>query len=330
MMAESQNEKRGLIFGIYPGSGVGIDPGSGAISGAADDPAAIKTALDALQPDDRPFLVRGYMHYVGSGKRANTTPADMIQYVSGQRKLDLALCYRPPESDLGGWTDFIGDILAEYGPYLAKIQITEEPNNPHAATGGDGSSPDVLQAIIAGVLAAKEEIQKKGAAIEVGFNATLSFDPENSFWKAIARLSRPGFLEALDYVGLDFYPDVFRPLPPGVAIRDAVTGVLTHFRTVNVAAGGIPATVPIHITENGWPTSAARSYERQAAVIEEVIRAVDQKKAELNITHYEYFDLRDANSADPGLQFGLLQDNYSPKPGFEVFRKLILELGGGG
>jgi hypothetical protein len=115
------------------------------------------------------------MHYIGSGKRGNITPAHMTQYVWGHRKLDLALCYRPEGNDVGGWTDFIRDVLAEYGPYLAKIQITEEPNNPNAATGGDGSFPGVLEAIVTGVLAAKEEIQKKGEVIQVRLQCHACF-----------------------------------------------------------------------------------------------------------------------------------------------------------
>ena len=67
--------------------------------------------------------------------------------------------------------DFIRAILAEYGPSLEKIQITEEPNNPRTETGGDGSSPGVRQAIIQGVLAAHAEIRRLGLQVEVGFKA---------------------------------------------------------------------------------------------------------------------------------------------------------------
>jgi hypothetical protein len=44
---------------------------------------------------------------------------------------------------------------------------------------------------------------------------------------------------------------------------------------------------------------------------------------------YTYFSLRDADSADPGTfhRFGLLTDDYTPKPAFAVYRKLIDGLG---
>jgi hypothetical protein len=56
------------------------------------------------------------------------------------------------------------------------------------------------------------------------------------------------------------------------------------------------------------------------------IRTIYDLRTEHHITHYEFFDLRDANSADPGYQFGLLRDDYTPKPAFERYRQLIAEL----
>ena len=109
----------------------------------------------------------------------------------------------------------------------------------------------------------------------------------------------------------------------------SVIGVLTHFRQVNMVAAGIPVSVPIHITENGWPTGPTRSAERQADVLETVIRIIYEHRNQFNIMHYECFALRDADSPNPGLfcQFGLLRDDYSPKPAFKRYRQLIAELG---
>jgi len=52
-------------------------------------------------------------------------------------------------------------------------------------------------------------------------------------------------------------------------------------------------------------------------------------RGKLNITTYELFCLRDADTAnpDPNHQFGILRDDYSPKPAFETYRKLVAELG---
>ena len=136
------------------------------------------------------------------------------------------------------------------------------------------------------------------------------------------------FYNALDYVGLDFFPDVFRPVAFG-DLKKAVISVLTHFREVSLKEAKIDHVIPVHITENGWATAPDRSYERQATVLEKIIRTISEVKDTFNITHYELFSLRDANTSNPDFfyQFGIMKDDYSPKPAFDVYRHLISEMG---
>lgn len=260
---------------------------------------------------------------------ATSTPVAVEQYLHEGRKLDLVLSFRQP--DLDGWLTFIREAIHLYGSKLSTLQITEEANLTTVPT-VDGCIPQVRQALVQGIIAAREEAQRQGLDIQIGFNAVPTFDPTNDFWPSLAALGGQPFLDALNYVGLDFFPDVFRPLAPdGVPgdLRTSVVGVLTHFRNVSLATASIPTGVPLHITENGWPTGPARSYERQATVIETIIRTIYEQRERFNITHYELFDLRDADSANPDLffQFGLLRDDYSPKPAFERYCQLIAELG---
>jgi hypothetical protein len=128
-------------------------------------------------------------------------------------------------------------------------------------------------------------------------------------------------------VGLDFFPDVFRPLPTP-DFRSAVEAVVGHFRRT-LSAAEIPATVPIRITENGWPTGPGRPPERQAEVLEAVIRAIHDLASRFNVTHYELFALRDAatGASDTLTEWGLLRADYSPKPAFETYRRLVAEYG---
>ena len=179
------------------------------------------------------------------------------------------------------------------------------------------------------MVAAKDEARRNGFEFKVGFAATPSFNPADDFWADLASRSTPAFRQSLDYVGLDFYPDVFRPVPEG-QLPAAVEGVLTHFRWVNLVAAGIRTAVPVRVTENGWPTGPGRSADRQAQVLEAVVRQVHQLRTKLNITHYEFFLLRDGDSGRPdmGAQFGLLRHDYALKPAFDVYRRLIAELGG--
>ena len=204
--------------------------------------------------------------------------------------------------------------------------MTEEPNNPRPETGGDGRSPNLFRRLVEGVLAAKDEATRRGLPVQVGFNACPAFDPDQVFWRKLAR-GHPGFVEALDYVGFDFFPDVFRPVA-FERLRPAVEALLTQFRQVNLAAAD-PASVPIRITENGWPTGPDRPLERQAAILETIVRTIYELRGPLNITHYEFFSLRDAAWDVAGFrEFGLLREDYTTKPAFETYRRLIAGLGG--
>lgn len=336
-----QTEKaQDFVFGIYPGSAVGEDPGL--LKGKPDDPQQILKALKKLQGVKSSFLVRSYLHYVGDGKTANYTPVNPEQYIADGRKLDLVLCFQTNEEDLTGWNDIIKKMIKKYGSYLESLQITEEANVqvPYL----DGNFKNVRQALVHGVITAKEEIRKQNLDVKVGFNSTPIFNPADTFWKEINELANESFYDSLDYVGFDFFPDVFQPIKFS-ALEGAVTYVLKKFRKQDLAGAGIPFNVPIRITENGWSTGPNRSYEQQAKTIEAVIKTIYALKDELNITHYEYHQLRDADSSEfegdannnseyddaatllRQHQFGLLKDDYTPKPAFETYRKLIEELG---
>jgi hypothetical protein len=319
-----------LVFGIYPGmTGEELPQGNVHRGAVPDDPERTEQALALLQPVGRPFLVRSYVVYTGRGRATNLTPADPIRYARDGRRLDFVVCYRSEDGELADWVRFIREAVRRYGPHLDAFQVTEEPNNPHGDAGGDGSSANVRQALVEGVVAAKDEARRNGLELQVGFAATPSFNPADDFWADLACRSTPAFSEALGYVGLDFYPDVFRRVPEG-QLAAAVEGVLNHFRRVNLVAAGIGAGVPVRVTENGWPTGPDRSADRQAEVLEAVVRLVHRLRTVLNITHYEFFLLRDGDSGRPdmGAQFGLLRDDYALKPAFEVYRRLITELGG--
>jgi hypothetical protein len=110
-----------------------------------------------------------------------------------------------------------------------------------------------------------------------------------------------------------------------------VEHVLRAFRELDLPAAGIPASVPVHVTENGWPTGPDRPAERQAAVLETVVRTVHEHRERPHLTAYEWFALRDADTAQPDVhhQFGLLRDDYEPKPAFETYRRLVAELSSG-
>jgi hypothetical protein len=136
------------------------------------------------------------------------------------------------------------------------------------------------------------------------------------------------FAAAVDYAGIDMYPDVFGPRFAVPELPGAVSWILRTFREHMLPIAGIGAGTPIRICENGWPTGQDRPDAVQAQVLETTLRTVHELRSELNVTHWELFTLRDADSSSGDLfhQFGVLRDDYTPKPAFGVLRDLIAEL----
>ncbi|MFE3327909.1 hypothetical protein [Streptomyces sp. NPDC059176] len=315
-----------LHFGIYPGGILGDDQGI-VRPVRSDLPDRITEALDALQGDTATLLVRAYQSFATTVTPLEPpTPADPEAYLQRGRKLDLVLQFREPSGELEGWLEFVREAVRTGGPHLASVQICEEPNADLPVV--DGSIPNVLNALVEGVVAAKQEARALGHSLAVGFNAVPTFNPADTFWSELGALADDRFRQSLDYVGLDFFPDVFRPIA-AEQLAEAVTAVLTAFRRTDLPKAGILDSVAIRICENGWPTGPGRSEQRQAAVLEAVVRTVAALAADLNIDGYSFFALRDADSAGEGLfhRFGLLRDDYTPKPAFETYRRLIEELG---
>jgi len=317
-----------MTFGIYAGSVAGTE--TDLAIGKEDNPQLILQALTQLSCPDKNFLVRGYIHYLGEGRLGSEAPENIEQYANENRQLDIVICYRSSKYDEDDWTKSIIKIINRYKDKLSTIQITEEPNLK-TAFAGDGSFDNIEKALLAGVVTAKKEIEKQQLKIKVGFNAIPSFNPADTFWNIIGNDEFKKLREAIDYIGFDFYPDVFRPVAPDGQPNDleqSVVNVLRYFRNINLKTGNVPLSVPIHITENGWATGENRTYERQAEVIEKIIRTILSIKDELNIDTYEVFALRDTNTSNQNIfyQFGLLNDDYFPKPAFEIYQKLIKEI----
>lgn len=317
----------GLLFGIYPGSLAGDDSG-GLAEGPPDDPARILGALDRLQgPEGRPFLVRAYTAFDDGARRGGphptSAPEAAARYAVRGRRLDLVAQYRSAAGDVDGYCAFLRELVEQYGDVAGTLQVTEEPNvtsNPVL----DGYYPKVSEAIVRGVSAAKAHARDRGhTGLRVGFNTTPLFGPAASFVSDLTRLGGDGFLADLDYIGLDFFPDVFRPVP-AADLAQAVEGLLRHHRDAVLAPAGL-GRLPLHITEHGWPTGPGRAEGRQAEVVRVVVETVASLAEELGLSGCTHFALRDADSANPGLfhRFGLTADDYTPKPAFETFRTLV-------
>jgi hypothetical protein len=56
-----------------------------------------------------------------------------------------------------------------------------------------------------------------------------------------------------------------------------------------------------------------------------MVSTVDEFRGTYNVADYRWFDLRDHNTSSSNFQhhYGLLRDDYSPKPAFAAYRDLV-------
>ncbi|MDP4090255.1 MAG: hypothetical protein Q8930_13415 [Bacillota bacterium] len=325
----------GLTFGIYPLSVAGTP--FGLATGPEDNYKKIQLALIDLKGETKKLLPRNYLIYTKEWEEKMLSNADRFLDAGliGDLTIGCGDWTNKQESDiqLNNWLDFIRKVINRYGSHLDSLQITNEPNLSFM----EGSKPYILQALVEGVINAKKEVRERNLPIKIGFGSV----PESPaavphFWENLAKAGNKTFIDSVDFVGHNFYVDVFEDQPLDLnEITASVEHTLRDLREKNLTAAGIPPSVPIKVAENGWPTgnnpvaNIERTYERQSEVLETVIRTIYNLRQELNISHYELFGLRDADSSKEDLfhQYGIMREDYSPKPAYETFKKLIQELG---
>ena len=326
-----------LVFGVFP-LGVAGGP-DGIAAGPPDDFEAIGRAVRELQGDGPPLLPRMYVLWSGADSTA-AAHAQIAALTAGGIGWDLVLCYRDPGGDVAAWESFVAQVVTRHGRQLSAVQVTGEPNLTWAGAAADGAFPRAPDALVHGVLAGAAAKRATGGSAAIGFAVVPAADPAavdrpvadpavDGFWGRVREVGGSSFGAALDYAGIDIYPDVFGPRVSLDALPGTVERLLRDFRERDLAAAGISASVPIRICENGWPTGPDRSEARQAEVLETIVRTVHRLRAELNVTHWELFTLRDADSSKDDMfhRFGVLRSDYSPKPAFHMLRRLIAELG---
>jgi len=316
-----------LSFGIFPLGLAGS--ADGVASGPPDDFEQVAAAAAELQGDGPPIMPRMYVNWTGPGS-TEAMLRQVGEYAAFGLPWDMVLCYRDSSGSIAEWVSFVSAVVAGHGHELAAVQVTGEPNLAGMRFAADGAYPAVREALVSGVLGAAAAKRESGATAAIGFAVAPEVDPAASgFWAAVRDLGGSDFAAALDYAGIDMYPDVFGPRLGLDQLPAAVDWVLRTYRERDLAGAGIPATVPIRICENGWPTGPDRPARAQADVLETTLRTVHGLRAELNVTHWELFTLRDADSSRDGLfcNFGILRDDYSRKPAFGRLRALIAELG---
>jgi hypothetical protein len=329
-----------LRFGVTPGAQTGQLGSGPQPPRVPEDPAKQVKALHDLRPDRRiPFVLRLHRFFWSDGEAGVKRFEELAErYTKEGFLVELQLRYHPSaeqEGDIPAWTAFVRDVVDRFGknPRVVAIQVTNEVNLPFSPDSSDGAYDKGEEALVEGVKAAKDQARKKGYdQLEIGFNWAYRSTPQadDDFWAYLRDHGGPEFVNALDWIGLDAYPGTF--FPPAEAPgreRDGMVNAMSSIRCF-AARAGIPETKPIHIEENGFPTSDSpdRSEQRQVEVMRTLVAAVDDFRGTYNVSDYRWFNLRDGDSTSPNFQvrYGLLHDDYTEKPAFAVYRDLVAEL----
>ncbi len=334
-----QPASRPLDLGInpegYSGSILPVPPPA-----KPNDQAAIFHALDLLKPASTPFTVHLYAVF-GDNAQANARTLDdaaarIDAYAAAGYGVEQVFRYVSRSGDAAGFAAYMRSVVARLAPKpaLKGLQVTNEVNQPTAPDASDGAFPQARRALVDGVIAADDEARKIGvASLPVGFNWFYRLAPgmEEDFWDEIGSLGGDAFRDAVDWVGLDAYPGTFFPPLDPTYGRSGMLNAMDVLRNCFMPLAGLDDSVEIRITENGWATDlVARTPQMQAQFLETMLGAVNEFRANYNVTEYLYFDLRDGDtsSLDFGQHWGLLNDDYTEKPAFRTYCNLVAELSG--
>jgi hypothetical protein len=327
-----------LRFGIGPLVQAGqIGPSPAAA--VPEQPTATHRALAQLRPPSGPFVLRLNRFLWSDGEEGIRRYLALARrFTSRGYLVELQVRYHPSpqqEGDIAAWTRHVREVVRRFGanPGVVGIQIANEVNFTFSPDSSDGSYEGARQALVSGVIAAKDEARRRGLGrrLAVGFNWAYRLDPaaETSFWNSLRDRGGEAFVHAVDWIGLDAYPGtVFTPVNTPGGERDNMVNAMSTLRCY-ARIPGIPASVPMKVEENGWPTEPpARSYGKQAAALRLMVHAVHDFRGTYNVSDYRWFNLRDGDTASPALfqHFGLLEDDYDRKPAFAAYRALVRAL----
>ena len=346
-----------LCTGAYGGGAarggrlrMGVDPGLAGSAGyvqlptVSDDPVRDVAAVRALRPAHRTLVVRLNRLFWSDGEAGITRFRRLAAaYTRTGEEVEVQVRYHPAPGEAGhlaAWRAYVRRVVDVLGanPRVIAMTITNEVNIPVSPNTSDGGYPGALAALVQGVEAAhREAVRRHRPGLRFGFTYAYRFSPtgDASMFHYLRTHGGSAFRRALGFVGLDFYPGSFYPpvLAPGDGYRAELAQAAGTVRRCLGPLGGIGAGVPIWITENGV-RSGARSDAAQAAALRQLVTAASDYARTFDITDYRWFNLRDATTSVSGsrggLAFatdGLLRADYTRKPSFAAYRRLILTRG---
>jgi hypothetical protein len=323
----------------------GIGPGVAGQSGAAQTTPvvaqrpALRDATIRRLAGRRAFVLRLNRLFESGGRRAIAQFAALARHYGRLGvQVEIQVRYHPTAAENGDiprWLQFVKRAVRTFGPMrsVTGLQITNEVNVSFSPNTSDGGYRNAETALIRGVIAAKTLARRLHyRQLKIGFNYAWRFDPkaDGAFWNTLRTQGGAALRRATDWVGVDIYPGTYvPPQPTTVNLGDALLEGLAQVRKCYMPLGGFTRRTPIRIEETGWPTGPGRTEAAQDQALRAIVGTVHAYRGTYHITDFRWFDLRDNNSHGPSFEsyFGLLRDDYTAKPAFATYRRLIARWG---
>jgi len=325
----------------FPGRAIewGVGPLAAGTAGSTqgqvvpENAAKADAALRLLKPGRGPFSVRLNRLFQSDGEAGIARYRDLARrFARLGLDVQLQVRYHPSDADNGDiskWLAYVRRVVQAFGPnrHVTALQITNEVNLTFSPNTSDGFYLNAEDALVQGVIAAQREAQRLGhRQLEIGFNFAYGFNPtqDAAFWRRIGQKGGPQFSRAVDWAGIDLYPGTFFP-PTVVDFGNSLVEGLAVTRRCLMPLAGLGRTVPIKIEEIGYPTAPGRTEATQLGALEGFTRAAHRFRGTYNVDGFNWFGLRDNDSANPNFQsqYGLLRSDYSAKPAFDRYRRLV-------
>jgi hypothetical protein len=305
---------------VYPGGGTGETPNYVKPSDAAVTRRMVELAAG------RPM--QAHLYTAWSWHDDTWLDGEIKKQTDAGFGVILTVKYAPPaghDGDIAGYEAFVRRIVGRYGsrPGLVSFYIGNEANNLHAdRNASDGPIPGADAAVARGVIAAKQELARMGSSAQVGFNFVFqNTQDDTAFIGRLAGLGGADFTNAVSVVGVQVYPGIWYPGGPPY---DDMVAALTSARATIDAATGLRGR-PIEVLETGAPLL---NETEQATRLDALVRATLDNRSRLNITHFNWFDLWDADTASQNqfAHYGLLRSDLSTKPAFDLYKRFVASL----
>ena len=305
-----------VLFGVYPGGGTGE---VGYV--APPSTSQIVGAINQLR-GSRPASVHLYTAWSWYSQAALDT--DIQNYTGAGYSVSLTIKYSPPSGNVGDTTGFAAFVRTVVDRYSTNARVTQFVigNEINVVNGDPGSSDGPIAgvgpAVIQGVIAARQELDRLHPSAQVGTDlAVLERNTDAQFMQGLAQQGGAQFVSAISFMGLNVYPGLW-PVGSGDPYGDMAT-YLTNAR-YTLSSSGFGPGVSINVLENGYPTL---DENQQSTKLDAFVHAVCDNASALGITGYSWFDLWDANTASTSIfgHYGLLRSDMTQKPAFARYQQ---------